>query len=304
MAGSTYDLYTQPIRLASIQPEELENAKWVLCAFARPINTYKQALRIPFPIMLVLIDILALAFLLLPWIRIRFLARHERIRRRDVVFGAASACFGLGLMLALPVYSQCVSQFKQQTKEQIKTIADKLQTQLTEEVKEIVAYAQAADKQFQGLKQRNPVETNVLKAGNGYLSGAYPFADLVFWIDGDGRQAYEWSAFEDVSPFIDVSTNQFYIRFRDEMPYRLGNRPGDPQFYLDGLLAPTTGTYKAIVGVKTGGSGAKSSGLSGLFVVAQPRSLFRTVLPPGFAFCVAEAGTGEPVSFGYQAKPE
>lgn len=314
LGGINYDLYSQPIRLSSWSSEL--KGPWVLCAFSRPSTSYKEALRISYSVLLGLFDLLILAFLALPWIRVRFLGRYERIRRRDVVFAVGAMFFGLVFALALPVYIDSVLSFQQQAEEQVSELAKRIQNDFTAEMQQIIDYAAAADGQLRAMTNRTRYdETTILKShlpdgaqNPGFVpTGAYPFVDLVFWVDQAGEEVYKWSAYEEVSPFVNVSANQFYLHFKYERPYLLKGRP----FYLGSLLAPTTGTYKAIVGMSSewldNGStppglaprrtvpGAPPSGrkIDGVFLVAQPRSLFRTVVSSGFAFCIVDSRNGD-----------
>ncbi len=310
LGGIAYDLYSQPIRLPSNWSEELTGPQWMLCAFSRPMTSYKEALRISYPFLLGLIDLLALAFFALPWIRLRFLTKHERLRRRDVAFAAAAAFFGVVFAFAIPVYWVSVQMFKQQAVTQVTRFAEKARTQIEDELEEIIDYAEAANRQLQSMPpDQRTIQKTVLKSNlgdgaknPGFVSPTYAFADLVFWLKENGDEAYKWSAFEDVSPFVNVSTMQFYLQFSEELPYRLDGR----EFYLGSVLAPTTGSYKAVIGLTpakanqtaTAGTASPaaqaptSDGIAGVFVVAQPRSMFRTVVSSGFAFCVVDSRSG------------
>ena len=298
LAGLTYEMYTQPVRLNSIGPLELAEKDWVLCALVRPRSLYVQALRIPYPVLLPVIGVVGILFLALPWIRIRLLSRYERILRSDVAFGILSAVVGAVLALAIPIYIFVNYEFRTRTKEQLAAISQRIESSFTGELKEMISYLRTADaclKNGRGCGQETDRPSRHRWTRKLILPSdpkGYAFTSVLFWTGQQkGRQVYKWSPFENSTPFLDLSTRLFFRRFTEEPPSRLDGL----NFYLQGDLAPTTGTSQVIVGVEanqTPNPLAKDDPIHGAFLVAQARSLFRTVLPPGFGFCLVDSTTG------------
>ena len=136
----------------------------------------------------------------------------------------------------------------------------------------------------------------------------YPYLDMVFWADEQGRQVMKWSARGQPTTFISVREREYFSRVKEHRDSirdlavltapegeRQEDLPQGGRFWLGSIYSWTTGVNQAAFSttVNEDPCSTKSGAdyrLGAVMVagVIRPQSLMEPVLPPGFGFALVD----------------
>ncbi len=114
----------------------------------------------------------------------------------------------------------------------------------------------------------------------------YPYLDMVFWTDEEGRQVIKWSAEKKATPLVDTSTRDYFSRIDREEAWMLRGADPPTEFYLQPVSSMTTGRRQAVFARPAPEAHSK---LGVAAVITRLHSIIDPVLPPSFGFAVIDA---------------
>ena len=296
IVGARYKVYTQPL---TIELPEGQPISWVALGFVRPDRFNAQSRSLPYPVLVLLLFLVAITGLSLPIVKLWSRRPFQRFGPRDVGMLAFSVFVIPGVLTIYATYlvqrtwleldtSKSLERLAAQVSDNFQKESNMVLSRLAEFTKDL---AQSAEQ-----KKVTAASTNVLAKGSLLLrKGAgqpvpYNNFNVVYWTDEKGHQQVKWTSAGDVTPFLDLRDDESFRAFHDDRRATLEGIGTERAFALASERSPTTGENIAVFGTLVEPTiGKGDAELKAAFLVNRPDSLFDPVLPPGFEFCIIDA---------------
>lgn len=290
IAGVQYKLFLQPIPLKFLPPEfNSGNSKHLIIAGVLSTDIFSRRCReIPINLLLSFIFLLSVAFITYPMVKILLIGPWERIRIRDVFF--LSLFFSIGIPII--VFSiLTISHFqvnKVDLKRDFKDLANSIDDRFNNEIQN--AYDQLLSIYMQKEKlplirpgnatskelKKNLLDT-LIKNDGGIT---YPYFDMVFIINTQGKQVYKSFGDESLVSFKNVSTRDYFKRIiKKDYWYTTQNQP----ITLEPVYSMSTARYELNLAIPCAEKGYMAAVMS-----FRPLSVLNSLIPGDYGFAVID----------------
>jgi len=305
VAGADYRLFVQPIQLSfDAAPRE----SLILCGLWSNDRLSSDSFAMPYSSVIWFgLTVIATGCFLWPFLKINYMNRTERLRRRDVWLLVFSIFFGTTSVLLMLLKWTHTSQVGTEIDQDLDRLAGRIQKNVTDEIgrARLELATLSATRRVEELAERpwDP-KTTILSKKDGDLKG-YPYFDFAFWVNSDGRQLVKFTADREPTPQTTLATFSF---FKDAttgerlitgkcLPASTGETPEAslqvvcPDAYsLEATISPNTGRFYTVIAAPYAPSRKRtpSSSLTVQALAIRPMSLVNPLLPPSFGFAVLE----------------
>ena len=263
----------------------------------------------------VLLALVILTVLLHPIVRLRFLARNDRLSFGNAY--ALAACTFLGLMLGVTAFLgvSLHSGLLARTDAELESIGEKVKSNLVTELTSITAQLREFDDRLRPpsklggpLEARSAVTDRIsLLVADKCLTGvpahctwpshaSYPFFETVFWAGADGQQIAKWRVSSRPTESISVANRLYFQMVRRGRTWNLAEargHVGSEPYYLDFVRSLVTGNKRAVVAIPSASASASDTSAKDnhpVMVAATTRllAIADAVLPPRVSVCIVD----------------
>jgi len=289
LAGTSHELYLQPLRLEGGTPLEL-----VMGGAVPRASVVRDALALGTPMLGVLVFLFLLGLIGFPFVKLACIDKHERFRRTDIVLVHVSAGALLVLFTCASLAMDGYVRWRLAADRGLQALAAHLQASFLMEVGAIRDQLSAYDRDISAVAERDCKTWTVQTK---WFDDAEPTKDLrwpdethlktVAWIEPGGRQI--WKTTADTVSGKTVVRNRVYFRaVRDRNLFQVkGN--GVPIF-LGPDRSIADGRFYTFVSMQSNIAstvcGESTGGVSVIATTAQLLSLDRQPLPAGYGFAL------------------
>jgi hypothetical protein len=243
LAEREYLAFVQPLRIAvggltkDGKPAEVD---LVVCAIADESRLTQRAVALSARALTLAIGIVALAILAIPFLKLRFIGRRERMRTYDVWLLGASGLAGTALALLLILYGGARSLLIERFDAGLRAFSEEIERKSSNEAESAVGELRAsAVKLFEGPREPKDPIGSILASSTDFATYA-PFEAIVF-AGVDTQQTRKWML--RVIPTPMVKDPQRY--FRDALAIPAAARApfdvGVGLFGFGSIVAPIDG---------------------------------------------------------------
>ncbi|HZT32405.1 MAG TPA: hypothetical protein VFA33_21125 [Bryobacteraceae bacterium] len=325
LAGTRYKLYVQPMA-AEIPGVKGENVKPVICGLWRADRFQSEVVSIPYSI-LIWTGLLLLSAFALGWpvLKLAYMSPAERLRRRQVFHLLFSSLVVTALLSLIVLNWSDQLQTNEKGGEQLQLLADTLDRNLKAELVRAVAFLNflGNDERVlrEGFRRSNTPDWMQARFLDAYAAGFadlrgkrpaayYPYFDICFWADSEGRQQFKITVEGVATPAISVQKEDFFqaVLHPRDLPSITGQYFGGPKdlsvpgweqvadthFYLTSRYSPNTGEFFAILAVPYSTPAGwteippNTRNLKAVVLVSRFLSLLDPVVPPGYGYAVLD----------------
>jgi hypothetical protein len=302
VAGEGYKLFVEPIQLSfdSAPKESL-----ILCGLWSNERLSSDSFALPYSsVIWFSLTLIATGCFLWPFLKINYMSRTERLRRRDVWVLVFSIFLGTTSVLLMLLKWTHTSQVQAEIDQDLDHLAERIQNNVTEEISKArreLATLSVTRRVEELAKQRWNPQKRMLSREDDDLA-SYPYFDFAFWLKNDGRQEVKFTADRESTPqtpfatfsfFTDANTGERLITEKC-LPASTAGTPDVlwqvvcPEAYsLETTISPNTGRFYTVIAAPHKNRTASSS-LTVQAIAIRPMSLVDPVLPPNFGFAVLE----------------
>jgi hypothetical protein len=252
-----------------------------------PIENYVSEQRyIPTYAIVWLVIGIVVVILMFPLLKIFLMHPSEQLHARNAVYSLASL-FILGAVVVLAALNTYMyfSLVKSKANTDIKELAYSIDSSFTHEVDTALLEMDSAEARLQSkLVKAGPGATLDSFDTPGYKPVFYPYFLHISWTDISGAQRVRWASQPYLSEKIDVRTRDYFTAVRDKRMWTGKN--GKP-YYLTEISSRVENKNLAIIARPFADTSKKfDSALSVITLSSSFRSMFNTVLPDEFGFCL------------------
>lgn len=283
-AGSDYKFFLQPIPLTFISEG---NKNWFVGGLL-PVKTFDlRSRKISLNAMIVFLFILSLILVGYPTVKLLLTDAADRLKTRDVFLVILSLSIGVPMVI-YSFFSAAYYFTGHNTTLKLKEIANQVHDDFTSEIDR--AHRQlhilVEDKDRVMKRKTHSAEGIDREKGNEILAAyekdrlVYPYFDMAFIMDIDGKQTYKCIVNKDNISFNDVSSRDYFKGIKDEAYWFTSS--GKP-IMLEPVYSKSTGRYEIniCIPLKDTDPDVFAAGMS-----FRPLSVIQPVLPHGYAFAV------------------
>lgn len=298
LAGTSYNLFLQPLQISlsgsGTTGDQGIVKKWVICGLVRSDRFHSEIHAIPYAILIIFIFLVLLIFLSLPFLKLWFMGPKDRLRASDVYFLVFSVFMGSALLTFVFLDTYAYVNLRMKTDDQLKKFSDNICKNLTTEVIYVLRELGMLNDQLahdieelENLKEKENVRkaTDILDRMI-HRDDPYPYLNMAFWTDSGGQQRIKWSVRKHTTPFINVSSRDYFKKAKEDHLWEITDREKNKKyrFWLEPIYSLNTGENTAILSMRM----AENSPAWVASIDTRLLSLIQTVLPPGFGYCVIE----------------
>jgi hypothetical protein len=282
IAGTSYKLFVQPVPLALRRGENPDAGSpgWVLCGLVNRGEFLKDSMAVSYKIIAWFVFLVLVIFFSWPFLKVKFMSRLERLRAADGLFLAFSTASGISLLTLLSLNAYYDYLLNCQTESQIEGFADAINKNLTGELADMYDQLTILTQRMGNSTDRQPNILSEEKKFFDHQRDPYPYMDLAFWTDENGKQLKKWGVKKQVTPSINISTRGYFTNVKDGRCWILRGR----SFQLEPIYSYTTGENTAAMFIRTPGRG----GPWGAGMTSRLLSLIHPVIPPGFGYSIID----------------
>lgn len=294
IGGVNYKLFLQPVSF------DAKN-QWVIAGLLSSGRYQQEKDQLPFNIVLFLLTVALAIIISFPWIKLFNMGSQDRVTVFDGIWTIVVSILLMSLLFLVffkynvPVRPVCIPDSKE-------IIAERIAKAFTNETAAAYNRLHAFDSVMQ---QRGNDKIDVVNLGDPAIAQGqlYPkkinrnddtfFRQLndiardirltqVFWLDGDGREVFNWTADKGNAPHGNFKTRDYFKRLADGVGYSLAGKP----FYLDQVVSWTSGSFISVLSLPSGISNDSSKFTAALSF--NMKSLDSVILPAGYIFAIID----------------
>ena len=268
--GIRYNAFIRPLFIS-------EKEHWNLIGFTRSEIVNQARMNIPLRTSLLLLTASVFIILLIPFIKILLINTKEKLSAYDLGFSYLSIVLIVALITIALMWA---FQYNQE-----KNIYDKKLASLSENI--LASYQTEVENILDLLNEQKPSESSSFTT----LSSVdmteeaiknYPFFEILFWLDGTGRQVKKVTTEEYITPAISVAGRMYFRSYLLNENFTDASRSPEIPFYLESIVSHNTGEKLAVVSIQRD---AESEVIG---VTTRLHSLINTALPTGFGFSLID----------------
>lgn len=306
LLDSEYLVFPVPLRLGVKRGVVAPGAELVLLGLVREQRFTQEAVALGPSLLVVVGSAITALLLALPYVKIRFMGRFERLRAADMWLLAAAAYFGTSLATITGLHLLANRQLIARTDEDLRSLALRVQSAVEDEVRRAVLQLQTTATEQALQVGQSPSEPEWYFLARDRKTLPYALFDAIFITDRDGWQLSNAVSGARAAPLWTVKERGY---FRDALALPPAPRAARARGYVfDSVDSMATGAeihvlampYHRLVAPAAKGEKAKPTGVvfgaavgplerDGVAVLgAEFESLARPILPEPFRFVVVD----------------
>jgi len=286
LAGDDYKLFMQPFRLSPTEGDVTDSGDLVICGLWRTDRLHSDSFALPYSAVIWFGLLCAAAgSFAWPFLKISYMGRTERLRRTDGWLLVLSMFLGAtsGTLIVLnAAYSSEVSEaIDHDLRELSVAIKANVKSEVSKAYDQLIALDKDPDVERLASGEWAP-QPNILST----KSLGYPYFDIAFWTDKDGKQIAKFTVDKKSTPQTPVNDRDFYkdvVASGSSIAPLLADLDGR-RYSLHPLVSTTTGLFSTIIAAPYEKRNHSKITLQAL--VFHPLSLVNPVLPPEFGYAV------------------
>ncbi|MBI1928810.1 cache domain-containing protein [Candidatus Poribacteria bacterium] len=306
LAGTNYKLFLQPVQISlpaktkmgtqtapapaqassalpASEPAKTEAGivKWAVCGLVQSDQFRSESLAISYMPLIVFISLFLIVVLSWPFLRVWYMGPKERLGVTNVFSLAFSILMGSALLTFLLLDAYTYICLQEQMDDQLQDFAENIRNNFDIELKAVYSQLEDLNKKVPpNEKPRVKVLTDPITI--------YPYFENVLWADKNGKVLTSWTVYDTSSAVKDISTREYFKNVKEgrlwSRELKEGNNSNKVHFRLQSLISRGTGKNLAIFAMPP----QDSEKWTAAIMSTQFLSLFQTVVPPGFGYCVIE----------------
>ena len=321
LAGADQMVFVQPVSLAlgggapAADNADPATGGWRLCGIISAERFRDQTLKMSYEVIVQVVSLallLVVSWPLLDWSSIAPGGSVSRVRLAGVAW-ASVLLFGLLTTFLLDQLAS--AQLRRELDRQLAGLAGEIQSHFGRELDAVLAQLEDFHERYRpddapaGIPDGDRLLTGLLGADDclewaAPETIAYPFFEMVFWADPQGRQQAKWTVRQRTTPLIDVSRRDYFKAIANGVPWKRSHPSGldlhgraaipneqaaaPTEYAIQSIYSWNTGENLAILSLPW--EGAMGRGIAAIDV--RFLSLFNPVIAGGFGFCVVDAAGG------------
>lgn len=297
LADTEYHAYMQPVRIP-VSMKVNDNilydpvvANWVVCGLIRSSRFNSECRAISSNYLLKVIFLVLIISLCWPLFKLLLMGQRDRLGMSDVSFlGLSLIMVSAFLTFALiDAYSYFFTRDK--IDHQLKTFSKKIHKNFDIEIRAIHEELKMLNKKITLPKdiaksrnqQKDQEEVNIFKGGLVKLNDPYPYFTSAIWIDDTGHQRVKWTVKGSTTPFIDVSTRDYFRKAHEDWLFE--KECNEPRVWFESIYSSNSGESTSVISLPwtTDANTKWVACIDTRFL-----TFYQCVLPPGFGFCVID----------------
>jgi hypothetical protein len=306
LAGDSYKLFFEPFQLSSDgRPRE----RVVLCGLWRVERLSSDSFALPYSTVIWFgLICVATGCFLWPFLKINYMNRTERLRRRDGWLLVLTMLLGTASVTLMILHSAYTSQVETEINDDLDGIAMQVQknvdTEISSALDQLATLSATRHVEELARKPWGP-SRNILRNKAPDLE-SYPYFDLAFWLDGTGQQKVKFTSddmetprtpFDEFPHFKNVIAGDHLI---GRPARKCSSSPARPtpessvrgecieRYSLVPKISRNTGRFSTLIFAPFNHSGRAVEALHVQALAISPLSLVNPVLPPNFGFAVLD----------------
>jgi hypothetical protein len=244
IGGTAYKAFFQPVRIPiDIRSETNDPERvWVIVGLIKASNFRALEMSISSSIVLVVICLVLISFLVLPYLRIRYIGPRERIGKYDMIALASAILVLSSIVVYGLVHVVEYAEWKERADYNLKTLAEDIKEAFMEEINALGCEVANVNKKRNDLRTCDPSGVTIPKVFDSFgkktdNTGAdkkklspnddcvcalsdvknielkvYPFMKMVFWLNKDGLQIEKWGILEEPTPIVRLENRNYFKR--------------------------------------------------------------------------------------------
>jgi len=281
ISGASYLVFQQPVQFSFIRGDRREPAEWLVCGIVRADRFLSDSMQVSYNWLILLTGLVLLPVLGWPIIKLSFMTHRERLTMRDVFLTGFSLLAAASLAVLLILHMYTAYRLERESDEQLRIVARDLQADLHGEISSMIFQLRTFNEALAAPDASPRPEVDYLRKSPGGLT--YPYFDIAYWTDQQGRQIIKRMADSTFTPFIPITDRPIFRTFVGAGErWHLRGFDETHGFLLFATNTPTTGENQAVLAIENSGNAKAPYS----FISNRPMTLFRPVMPPGFGFAL------------------
>ncbi len=300
VGGVDYQIFLQPINFFS-------NGRLIIAGLLSQKTIDAEKKQLPAGVIILAIIIALGILLFLPWIKIYFQGKYDKIDMKDAAASAVVAKLLISLVVLLCFTYN--NPFKPDIEEDSKNfLADTIASSFTREIDAAFMCLQNFDtvacshKMFYDVKNLGKNSAKY-KTGENIFSGEYHDDTLgilksltcsinyseVNWLDSNGFLKYGWTTANQNNIHANYNYRPYFKKIQDGNTTLLNIKPYT-SFVLDQVISRTSGSFRTIISKRSCLDTLKSKNASAKVVALSftIKSLDNVVMPAGYSFAIID----------------
>ena len=298
LAGADYKLFLQPLLLSPTDTGVENRDKLVVCGLWRAERLDSESFALPYSYIIWFgLFCVATGSFAWPFLKIKYMSHTERLRRSHGWLLALSMFLGTASATLMVLNASYASHSVSEVDQDLRSLADQIQKNVNREIvralDQLTSLSNEPEVQSRAAKPEDRAVTGFLAKRGRDLT--YPYFDLAFWADSEGKQLVKYTVDPYSTPPTLVKNFPF---FQDVMQADTVGAPAVPvlakianhHYSLEPRTSPNTGQFHAVIAAQFGDPKTEipQTEIKVQVLVTQPLSLVNSVLPPGFGFAVLD----------------
>ncbi len=296
LADTEYRAYMQPARIPvsmkvnnSILYDPVV-ANWAVCGLIRSSRFNSECRAISSNYLIKVIFLVLIISLCWPLFKLLLMGQRDRLGMSDVSFlGLSLIMVSAFLTFALiDAYSYFFTRDK--IDHQLKTFSEKIHENFNNEIRAIHEELKMLNKKIilpkdiakSRNQQKDQEEVDIFKGGLVKLNDPYPYFTSAIWIDDTGHQRVKWTVKDRTTPFIDVSTRDYFRKAHEDWLFE--KKCNEPRVWFESIYSSNSGESTSVISLPWADQNTKWVAC----IDTRFLTFYQSVLPPGFGFCVID----------------
>lgn len=287
LKGIKYKMFYFPFRLGS---EDVQ-----ICGFLKNDIYFKKTHQAPVAFVYSIIVILLLLLIAMPLTKFYLMGKDEQVSFTDFILAVLSFFMGSAIITIIIIQVLLLLAADIRLKDNLKSLSEQIEKSFNTEVKKIYLQLHALDTMIknnvltEASYSMHPADKmNVSDIVKDYFkkhpkdTSLYYNFNRITWVDKDGNQDLKGQI--DTAPisFTNVSSRNYFKIFNHSPGYPVPGLDG-AMFGFEPVNSLTNGDFNIIISEKN------KIGAEWVTTISAPMySVLRTILPPGYGFCIAD----------------
>jgi hypothetical protein len=318
LGGDNYKLFLQPVRLTldSSEDDKDQGVRWVVCGLTRSDHLRDETYAVSYTVLIIFVFAVLLSALSWPLLKLKLMGPKDRLRRADLALTFVCAMMGTALLTFLLLDQGMYIALEKVLDDQLKELSAGIRKNFRDEIGSALAQLNSLNNAILALANKESPDFNwnteaakpasALGAKTGsaptswfpkkvdllvdtidWKTAQYPYFNSVTWADSadpKGLQRIKWTTAPDTTAFIEVSSRPYFTNVRDGNLWKLTDRDGGFDYFLELVNSKNTGENVAVVSTRAPVTSWVSSMDTRLL------SLMGVVLPTGYGYAVIDGG--------------
>jgi hypothetical protein len=294
--GVNFRLFSQPMQFSSARAAGERAETWFLCGLVRAENFRAQTWAVsPTPAILLLSTVMAL-LLLWPFLNFWFCGPLDDLKPFEIVSVIAAGFIGCALLTLLFLHFRTVGATEDETHGKLRILADRIESNVRSEFGAVGAQLKSLDENlgpFLGTNFQVNQRTNLPAAERTF----YPHFSMSSWVASSGTQTFKWTPRATTTRLVPVADREYFRSHMQDRAWPGGSGPASrlpERFYVESIFSKNrnlnTAIFSTLFRSFSDGPPVEMTNFPPAVstIELRPQSLFHTILPPDYGFCVMD----------------